>query len=145
MADRARELGIELIQPEDLNAPSAVASIAAAEPDAVLVCAYGAIIREPLLSAHDTYNVHPSLLPRWRGAAPVERAIQAGDPETGVCIMRPTAELDAGPGAPARLRADPARRRLRQPGPAAGRPGRRGCSCRRSTSGPSPSPRRRRA
>ena len=61
------------------------------------MCAYGAIIREPLLSAHDAYNVHPSLLPRWRGAAPVERAIQAGDAQTGVCIMRPTAELDAGP------------------------------------------------
>ncbi len=97
VADRARELGIELIQPEDLNAPDTVAAIAAAAPEAVAVCAYGAIIREPLLSAHDAYNVHPSLLPRWRGAAPVERAIQAGDAETGVCIMRPVAELDAGP------------------------------------------------
>ena len=61
------------------------------------ICAYGALIKEPLLSEHELVNVHPSLLPRWRGAAPVERAIEAGDEETGVTIMRPTAELDAGP------------------------------------------------
>jgi len=97
VADRAGDMGIELLQPEDLNAPDSVAAIAAAGPEAVAVCAYGAIIREPLLSAHDSYNVHASLLPRWRGAAPVERAIQAGDAHTGVCIMRPIAELDAGP------------------------------------------------
>ena len=103
VADRARELGIDVRQPEDVNAPESVRSVAGAEPDALLVCAYGAIIREPLLSAHDAYNVHPSLLPRWRGAAPVERAIQAGDHRTGVCIMRPVAELDAGP---VHLRAD---------------------------------------
>jgi len=97
VASRARELDIALVQPEDLNAEATVEAIAQAAPEALLVCAYGAIIREPLLSAHDAYNVHPSLLPRWRGAAPVERAIQAGDTQTGVCIMRPTAELDAGP------------------------------------------------
>jgi len=97
VAERARELGIDVAQPDDLNADATIERIAAARPDALLVCAYGAIIREPLLSAHDAYNVHPSLLPRWRGAAPVERAIQAGDARTGVCIMRPVAELDAGP------------------------------------------------
>ena len=97
VAGRARELDIALLQPEDLNAEATMEAIAEAAPEALLVCAYGAIIREPLLSAYDAYNVHPSLLPRWRGAAPVERAIQAGDAETGVCIMRPTAELDAGP------------------------------------------------
>jgi methionyl-tRNA formyltransferase len=63
----------------------------------VLICAFGAFIREPLLSQFPMLNVHPSLLPRWRGAAPIERAIEAGDEETGVTIMRPTAELDAGP------------------------------------------------
>ena len=63
----------------------------------MLICAYGALVKEPLLSAHDMLNVHPSLLPRWRGAAPIERAIDAGDEQTGVTIMRPTAELDAGP------------------------------------------------
>ncbi|MBA3508504.1 MAG: methionyl-tRNA formyltransferase [Thermoleophilaceae bacterium] len=97
VARRARELDIELIQPEQLNAAETVARIAAAAADALCVCAYGAIIGDELLGAHDGYNVHPSLLPRWRGAAPVERAIQAGDGQTGVSIMRPVAELDAGP------------------------------------------------
>jgi methionyl-tRNA formyltransferase len=97
VAETARLLGIELIQPENLNAEETRAAIAAAEPEVVCICAYGALIREPLLSQHEMLNVHPSLLPRWRGAAPVERAIEAGDDETGVTIMRPTAELDAGP------------------------------------------------
>ena len=61
------------------------------------VCAFGALIKEPLLSAHELLNVHPSLLPRWRGAAPIERAIMAGDERTGVSIMRLTAGLDSGP------------------------------------------------
>ena len=97
VADRARELGIELAQPADVNAPEAGESIAGAEPDAVVLCAYGALIRKDLLEAHEWFNVHPSLLPRWRGAAPVERAIQAGDSEIGVSIMRLVEELDAGP------------------------------------------------
>jgi methionyl-tRNA formyltransferase len=97
VAETARVLGIELLQPEDVNAEEARKRIAAAEPDAVCICAFGALIREPLLSEHEMLNVHPSLLPRWRGAAPIERAIEAGDEETGVTIMRPTAELDAGP------------------------------------------------
>jgi len=97
VADAARELGLEVDQPESVNSDEARARIAAAEPDAVLVCAFGALLKEPLLSDYDMLNVHPSLLPRWRGAAPVERAIEAGDPVTGVSIMRPTAELDAGP------------------------------------------------
>ena len=78
--------------------------------------------------------MHPSLLPRWRGAAPIERAIMAGDEETGVSIMRLTAGLDSGPGLPAGARADPARRRLRH---ALGAPGARSaatCSSARSTS-----------
>ena len=97
VAERAALLGIETIQPDDVNGEEARAAIAAAEPEAVLICAYGALVKEPLLSAHDMLNVHPSLLPRWRGAAPIERAIDAGDEQTGVTIMRPTAELDAGP------------------------------------------------
>jgi methionyl-tRNA formyltransferase len=97
VAETARLLGIEIFQPEDLNSEEARSAIAAAEPDAVAICAFGALIKEPLLSAHEMLNVHPSLLPRWRGAAPVERAIEAGDEETGVTIMRPTAEFDAGP------------------------------------------------
>src|SRR5215210_1596088 len=97
VADAARSLGIELLQPESVNSDEARAAIAAVEPDAVLICAFGALIREPLLSAHPMLNVHPSLLPRWRGAAPVERAIEAGDGVTGVSIMRPIEEMDAGP------------------------------------------------
>jgi methionyl-tRNA formyltransferase len=97
VAETARLLGIEVFQPEDVNGDGSRERIAAAEPDVVAICAYGALIREPLLSDHELLNVHPSLLPRWRGAAPVERAIEAGDEETGVTIMRPTAELDAGP------------------------------------------------
>jgi methionyl-tRNA formyltransferase len=97
VAETARLLGIELIQPDDVNDEETRERIAAAEPESVAICAYGALLREPLLSAHRMLNVHPSLLPRWRGAAPIERAIEAGDEETGVTIMRPTAELDAGP------------------------------------------------
>jgi methionyl-tRNA formyltransferase len=97
VAVKARALGIELDQPESVNADDARARIAAMEPDAVIVCAFGALIREPLLSEHEIINVHPSLLPRWRGAAPVERAIMAGDEETGVSIMRLTAGWDSGP------------------------------------------------
>ena len=97
VAETARLLGIEVFQPEDVNSDEARARIAEATPEAVAICAYGALIREPLLSEHEMLNVHPSLLPRWRGAAPIERAVEAGDEETGVTIMRPTAELDAGP------------------------------------------------
>jgi len=97
VADAARTLGLELAQPENVNADDARAQIAAVAPDVVVVCAFGALIREPLLSDFEMLNVHPSLLPRWRGAAPVERAIMAGDEETGVCIMRVTAGLDSGP------------------------------------------------
>ena len=97
VADAARELGIEVNQPDSVNADDARARIAALEPDAMLICAFGALIKEPLLSDYEWLNVHPSLLPRWRGAAPIERAIEAGDERTGVSIMRPVAEMDAGP------------------------------------------------
>jgi methionyl-tRNA formyltransferase len=90
VADVARELGIEVVQPEDVNSTDLGA------PDAVVLCAYGAIIREPLLSL-GILNLHPSLLPRWRGAAPIERAIMAGDERTGASIMRLTEGLDSGP------------------------------------------------
>jgi methionyl-tRNA formyltransferase len=96
-AAAARELGIELLQADDVNAEAARERIAAARPSAVIVCAFGQLIREPLLSEHLMLNVHPSLLPRWRGAAPIERAIMAGDRRTGVCVMKLVAGLDAGP------------------------------------------------
>jgi methionyl-tRNA formyltransferase len=110
VAERARELGLPLEQPASVNDPQARALIAQAgqSPNGgtaggadgrqtVVVCAYGALIKEPLLSEHEILNVHPSLLPRWRGAAPIERAIMAGDQQTGVSIMRLTAGLDSGP------------------------------------------------
>ncbi len=97
VADAARALGLDLAQPERVNDDEARERIAAARPDVLVVCAFGALIREPLLSDFEILNVHPSLLPRWRGAAPVERAIMAGDEVTGVCIMRLTAGLDSGP------------------------------------------------
>jgi methionyl-tRNA formyltransferase len=97
VADSARALGIDLAQPESVNDEDARKRIAAAQPEAVCVCAFGALIKEPLLSEHLMLNVHPSLLPRWRGAAPIERAIMAGDERTGVSIMRVTAGLDSGP------------------------------------------------
>ena len=97
VADLARALELPLDQPLDVNAEEARARIAAAEPEMVVVCAFGALIRDELLAAHELLNVHPSLLPRWRGAAPIERALIAGDTETGVAIMRVTAGLDSGP------------------------------------------------
>lgn len=97
VAETARALGIPVVQPEDVNAPETVTQILAPSPEAVVVCAFGALLKEPLLSDAELINVHPSLLPRWRGAAPVERAIMAGDDRTGVAIMRVTAGLDSGP------------------------------------------------
>jgi methionyl-tRNA formyltransferase len=96
-AEAARDLGIELLQTPNVNEPEALECLRAAEPDVVAVCAFGQLIREPLLSEVEMMNVHPSLLPRWRGAAPIERAIMAGDETTGVCVMRLTAGLDSGP------------------------------------------------
>jgi methionyl-tRNA formyltransferase len=95
VATAATDLGLDLLQPERLA--DAAEQIAAVGPATVCVCAYGALVREPLLSDYEILNVHPSLLPRWRGAAPIERAIIAGDTETGVSIIRLTAGLDSGP------------------------------------------------
>jgi methionyl-tRNA formyltransferase len=96
-AETARSLDLELLQAANVNEEAALERIRAARPDAVVVCAFGQLIREPLLSECEILNIHPSLLPRWRGAAPIERAIMARDRETGVCVMRLVAELDAGP------------------------------------------------
>jgi methionyl-tRNA formyltransferase len=88
----AERLGIEVRQPERLDESVDIAGV-----DAMVVAAYGALIPESLLERTLWLNVHPSLLPRWRGAAPVERSIMAGDRKTGVTIHRTTPELDAGP------------------------------------------------
>ncbi len=96
-AEVARELEIELLQAQNVNQDDALERIRAIGPQAVAVCAFGQLIREPLLSEWPMLNIHPSLLPRWRGAAPIERAIMAGDERTGVSIMRLTEGLDSGP------------------------------------------------
>jgi methionyl-tRNA formyltransferase len=97
VATTARDLGLDLMQPTSVNTDEVRDRIAASGAEVVIVCAFGALITEPLLSAFELINVHPSLLPRWRGAAPVERAIMAGDAQTGVSIMRLTEGLDSGP------------------------------------------------
>ncbi|MFL5908018.1 MAG: methionyl-tRNA formyltransferase [Solirubrobacterales bacterium] len=96
-AEAARELELPLHQTADVNAPEPVEAIRAAVPEAIAVCAFGQLIKEPLLSEYTMLNVHPSLVPRWRGAAPIERALMAGDPVTGMTIMRVTEGLDSGP------------------------------------------------
>jgi methionyl-tRNA formyltransferase len=97
VATAARDLGLEVAQPETVNSDAVRDQIVATGAEVVVVCAFGALIKEPLLSSFALLNVHPSLLPRWRGAAPVERAIMAGDEQTGVSIMRVTEGLDSGP------------------------------------------------
>ena len=87
----AERLGIPVLQPER---PTAGVELGA---PTVVVCAYGLLIPDELLAERSWLNVHPSLLPRWRGAAPVERAIMAGDTETGVTIHETVHDLDAGP------------------------------------------------
>jgi methionyl-tRNA formyltransferase len=96
-ASAAGELGLELLQTESVNRPESVEHVRAAAPALGVVCAFGQLIKDPLLSELEMLNVHPSLLPRWRGAAPIERAIMAGDAETGVTILRVDAGLDSGP------------------------------------------------
>jgi methionyl-tRNA formyltransferase len=89
--EAAERLGIEVRQPERLD------EAFDPEVDTVVVAAYGVLIPEPVLERALWLNVHPSLLPRWRGAAPIERALLAGDEETGVSIIKLVPELDAGP------------------------------------------------
>jgi methionyl-tRNA formyltransferase len=96
-ATAAGELDIEVHQTEPVSDPDSVERIRAGRAEIGVVCAFGQLIREPLLGELEMLNVHPSLIPRWRGAAPIERAIMAGDAETGVTIMRVDAGLDSGP------------------------------------------------
>jgi len=95
---RAEALGIEVRSPKSLKGEEEQARMAALEPDALIVAAYGLILPQAVLDipVWDCLNVHGSLLPRWRGAAPVQRAILAGDEETGVTIMVMEAGLDTG-------------------------------------------------
>ena len=96
---RAEELGLEVRTPVSLRNAEAQAEFSAFNLDVAVVAAYGLILPQAILDApkHGCLNVHASLLPRWRGAAPIQRAILAGDTETGVCIMQMEAGLDTGP------------------------------------------------
>lgn len=95
----AEMLGIEVRTPKTLRDEETVAELAALEPDAICVAAYGMILPQEVLDIppYGCLNVHASLLPKYRGAAPIERAILNGDAETGVCIMKMEAGLDTGP------------------------------------------------
>ena len=101
----ARDLGLPLLRAASVNDPEAVAAIEEVAPDAIGVCEFGQLIREPLLSRYLMLNVHPSLLPRWRGAAPIERALMAGDTVTGVTIFQLDEGFDSGPVALSRAEA----------------------------------------
>ncbi|WP_299208194.1 methionyl-tRNA formyltransferase [uncultured Tateyamaria sp.] len=96
---RAEALELEVRHPVSLRDAEAQADFAALNADIAVVVAYGLILPQPVLDAptHGCLNIHASLLPRWRGAAPIHRAIMAGDAETGVCIMQMEAGLDTGP------------------------------------------------
>ncbi len=91
--------GIPVYQPETLKDEAAQQQLRDLQPDLMVVVAYGLILPKAVLAipTHGCWNVHASLLPRWRGAAPIQRAIQAGDAKTGVCLMQMEAGLDTGP------------------------------------------------
>lgn len=99
VAAAAAELGMEAVKPEKAGAPDFLEFIRGIAPDLLAVAAYGGLLPDSLLALarHGGLNIHPSLLPRWRGPAPVHRAIWAGDAKTGVTIMQVAAKLDAGP------------------------------------------------
>lgn len=96
---RASELGLNVRYPVSLKSDEALADFEELQADIAVVVAYGLILPQSILDApaRGCLNIHASLLPRWRGAAPIHRAIMAGDPETGVCIMQMEAGLDTGP------------------------------------------------
>jgi methionyl-tRNA formyltransferase len=96
---RAEALGLSVRHPASLRDPAAQAEFAALRADVAVVVAYGLILPRAVLEApaQGCLNIHASLLPRWRGAAPIHRAVMAGDMETGICIMRMEAGLDTGP------------------------------------------------
>jgi len=95
----ALEAGIPVHQPLSLRTPEAQDALRALNPDLMIVVAYGLILPQAVLDIprHGCWNLHASLLPRWRGAAPIQRAIEAGDADTGVCLMQMEAGLDTGP------------------------------------------------
>jgi len=96
VAERALARGLPLRRPEDVNRPEEVSAIDAVGPDALVIVAFGQKISPAVLGSRFAINLHGSLLPRWRGAAPIQRAIEAGDAETGVCVISIAERMDAG-------------------------------------------------
>lgn len=94
---QAEQVGLPVLQPERISAPEAVAELLAYTPDVLVVCAYGQILRQNVLDALLTIVVHPSLVPHWRGAAPVARALMAGETELAVTVLKMSAGVDEGP------------------------------------------------
>ena len=96
---KSRELNLKLLFPDNINKDIEINTLEQMKPDIAVVSAYGQILSSKLLRVpkFGFVNLHPSLLPRWRGAAPIERALMAGDKETGVCTIKMIKELDAGP------------------------------------------------
>jgi len=99
----ALERGLPVLQPERLGGPTALGELVSHGPDVLAACAYGQIVGRAVLEALPCLVVHPSLVPRWRGAAPVERALMAGETELGVTVLRMTAGVDEGPVAETRV------------------------------------------
>jgi methionyl-tRNA formyltransferase len=99
VAEAAKELGLPLFQTSSLRGPDVEARLREAQPDAMALAAFAALVPQNILdlSAGGVLNVHPSLLPEWRGAAPIQSALAAGQPETGVSIIRLVKAMDAGP------------------------------------------------
>ena len=95
----AQRLGLPVLQPQTLRTLEARRALRALQPDLMIVVAYGLLLPPKVLAmpTYGCWNVHASLLPRWRGAAPIQRAIEAGDAETGVCLMQMEQGLDTGP------------------------------------------------
>ena len=95
----AQDMGFPVMQPDTLRAAEVQEALRALKPDLMVVVAYGLLLPQAVLDipVDGCWNVHASLLPRWRGAAPIQRAIEAGDTETGVCLMRMEKGLDTGP------------------------------------------------
>ena len=96
---KSRELNLKLLFPDNINKDIEINKLEQMKPDIAVVSAYGQILSSKLLKVpkFGFVNLHPSLLPRWRGAAPIERALMAGDKETGICTIKMIKELDAGP------------------------------------------------
>ena len=108
LKEAALGLGLPLIQPDDLGAPEALAALLAFRPDVLVACAYGRIVPAAVFTAVPTLVVHPSLLPHWRGAAPVVRALMAGETRLGVATLQMDAGVDEGPVADERVVTVPA-------------------------------------